>query len=90
MTAYLAHTRDIAENTPATRNRVIDFWRALAIFVVVFGHWLAASIWLRADGEITLMNSLEWIPYSGWVTWIVQVMPIFFRSRLRVHVPIPV
>jgi peptidoglycan/LPS O-acetylase OafA/YrhL len=78
MTAYLAHTREIAEATPATRNRIIDFWRALAIGFVVFGHWLAASIWLRADGEITLMNSLEWIPYSGWVTWIVQVMPIFF------------
>lgn len=78
MTAYLAHTRDIAEATPATRNRIIDFWRALAICFVVFGHWLAASIWLRADGEITLTNSLEWIPYSGWVTWIFQVMPIFF------------
>jgi surface polysaccharide O-acyltransferase-like enzyme len=78
MTAYLAHTRNIAEATPASRNRIIDFWRALAILFVVFGHWLAASIWLRADGEITLMNSLEWIPYSGWLTWIVQVMPIFF------------
>ena len=78
MTAYLAHTRDIAATTPESRNRIIDFWRALAILFVVFGHWLAASIWLRADGEITLMNSLEWIPYSGWITWIVQVMPIFF------------
>ena len=86
MTAYLDHTREIAENTPATRNRVIDFWRALAICVVVFAHWLAASIWLRANGEITLMNSLEWIPYSVWLTWIFQVMPIFFRGPARVHV----
>ena len=78
MTAYLDHTKEIAESTPATRNRVIDFWRAFAILVVVFGHWLAASIWLQPDGEITLMNSLQWIPYSAWVTWIVQVMPIFF------------
>jgi hypothetical protein len=84
MTAYLEYTKEIAESTAATRNRVIDFWRALAICVVVFGHWLAASIWLRANGEITLMNSLEWIPYSAWLTWIVQVMPIFFRTVLRV------
>lgn len=78
MTAYLSYTRKVAEATPATRNRIIDFWRAAAILVVVFGHWLAASIWLRADGEIALLNSLQWIPYSAWVTWIVQVMPIFF------------
>ena len=78
MSAYLKYTGEIAESTPDTRNRVIDFWRAVAILVVVFGHWLAASIWLRPDGEIALMNSLQWIPYSAWVTWIVQVMPIFF------------
>lgn len=75
---YLTHTRRIAAETPPSRNRVIDFWRALAIVFVVLGHWLAASIWLRPDGEIALTNSLQWIPYSAWVTWIVQVMPVFF------------
>ncbi len=78
MTTYLTRTRSIAAQTPETRNRIIDFWRAVAILVVVFGHWLAASIWVMPDGEISLMNSLAWIPYAGWVTWIVQVMPIFF------------
>jgi surface polysaccharide O-acyltransferase-like enzyme len=78
MTAYLKHTQSIAQKTPETRNRVIDFWRVVAILVVVLGHWLAASIWLMPDGEIALLNSLEWIPYAGWVTWVVQVMPIFF------------
>jgi peptidoglycan/LPS O-acetylase OafA/YrhL len=75
---YLAYTRKIAASTPSTRNRVVDTVRAVAIIVVVLGHWLAASIWLRANGDIQLMNSLEWIPYAGWVTWLVQVMPIFF------------
>ena len=78
MKKYLAFTRRIAEATPKDRNRVVDTVRAGAILVVVFGHWLAASIWLKPDGEIALLNSLEWIPYSSWVTWIVQVMPIFF------------
>lgn len=80
MKKYLAHTRELAETTPADRNRVVDFWRVLAILVVVFGHWLAASIWLDPDGEVRLMNSLEWVPGAGWLTWIVQVMPIFFLA----------
>ncbi|MGI9667674.1 MAG: acyltransferase family protein [Acidimicrobiia bacterium] len=78
MKKYLAYTRGIADDTPETRNRVVDTVRAVAIIMVVFGHWLAASIWLQPDDEIALMNSLEWIPYAGWVTWVVQVMPIFF------------
>ena len=78
MNAYLAYTRKIADSTPPGRNRVVDTVRAAAILVVVLGHWLAASIWLQANDEIALKNSLEWIPYAGWVTWIVQVMPIFF------------
>ena len=52
----------------------------MAILTVMFGHWLAASIWLQPDGEIALLNSLEWIPYAAWVTWLVQVMPIFFLA----------
>jgi hypothetical protein len=78
MNAYLAYTRKIADATPPARNRVVDTVRAGSILVVVFGHWLAASIWLQANDEIALKNSLEWIPYAGWVTWVVQVMPIFF------------
>ena len=78
MNAYLAYTARLARDTPPYRNRVIDFWRVVAILVVVFGHWLAASICNRPDDEIELLNSLEWVPYAGWVTWVVQVMPIFF------------
>ncbi|MFW2340330.1 MAG: acyltransferase family protein [Acidimicrobiia bacterium] len=80
MKKYLAYTARLAADTPPDRNRTVDFWRALAILVVMFGHWLAASIWLQPDGEIALLNSLEWIPYSAWVTWLVQVMPIFFLA----------
>lgn len=80
MKGYLAYTGELAAATPPDRNRIVDFWRVAAILVVMFGHWLAASIWLQPDGEIALLNSLEWIPYAGWVTWIVQVMPLFFLA----------
>jgi hypothetical protein len=80
MKKYITYTRSLAAATPADRNRIVDFWRAAAILVVIFGHWLAASIWLAPDGDIKLMNSLEWVPGAGWVTWLVQVMPIFFLA----------
>lgn len=77
---YLAYTRGLAEATPDTRNRIVDFWRVVAILVVMFGHWLAASIWLQPNDDIALLNSLEWIPYAAWITWLVQVMPVFFLA----------
>ena len=80
MRRYLAHTRGLAAKAPRHRNRVVDFWRAIAIGVVVIGHWLAASIWLQPDDEISLLNALQWIPYAAWVTWLFQVMPVFFLA----------
>ena len=65
-------------NTPASRNRVVDIWRVAALLIVVFGHWLAASVWIQPDGTVTVLNTLQWIPYAEWSTWLVQVMPIFF------------
>ena len=77
---YLAYTGRLAAATPAERNRVVDFWRVLAILMVVCGHWLAVSIWVLPDGSTDLLNSLEWVPYAGWITWLVQVMPVFFLA----------
>ncbi len=77
---YLVYTRRLAAETPASRNRVVDFWRVLAILMVVCGHWLAVSIWVLPDGSTDLLNSLEWVPYAGWITWLVQVMPVFFLA----------
>lgn len=80
LTSYLDYTATLADGTPPERNRIVDFWRVAAIVVVFTGHWLAASIWRQPDGEISLLNALEWIPYAAWITWLVQVMPIFFLA----------
>ncbi|HHU09070.1 MAG TPA: acyltransferase [Intrasporangiaceae bacterium] len=69
--------RAMTEATPTTRNRVVDFLRALAITVVVIGHWLMAAVVIR-DGEVVpnaLLNIADW---THPLTWIFQVMPIFF------------
>lgn len=75
---YVRGVDRAVDATPATRNRAADTWRVIALLVVVFGHWLSASVWVEPDGSVTVLNSLEWIPYAGWATWIVQVMPVFF------------
>lgn len=74
---YVRGVDRAVELTPPERNRAVDTWRVIALLIVVFGHWLAASVWVT-DGDVNVMNTLEWIPYAGWATWIVQVMPVFF------------
>ncbi|MCL1600732.1 MAG: acyltransferase [Actinomycetia bacterium] len=75
---YMSGVDKAVDSTPADRNRVVDTWRVIALAVVVLGHWLSASVWIQSDGDVIVMNTLEWIPYAGWFTWVVQVMPIFF------------
>lgn len=69
--------REMAEATPATRDRYVDFLRAFSIIVVVLGHWLIAIIGLK-NGQVTGRNALDVIPGLWLATWVLQVMPIFF------------
>ena len=78
MSKFLATTGRMAATTPASRNRVADFWRTLALLVVLCGHWLLASIWVKPDGSRAFSSSLEWLPGAEWVTWLFQVMSVFF------------
>jgi len=67
----------LAEKTPAARNRYVDFLRAVSILVVVVGHWLIATAYY-VDGHLTPGHLLKSEPGTQWLTWIFQVMPIFF------------
>lgn len=69
--------RRLVDATPDSRNRVVDLYRALAITVVVLGHWLMAAVVVR-DGEVSLVNILERVPVLQGLTWVFQVMPLFF------------
>jgi hypothetical protein len=68
---------EAARRTPADRNRAVDLYRAVAMIVVAVGHWLGMVVVLR-DGEIDGGNLLDFSPEYGWITWIGQVMPLFF------------
>ena len=62
--------------TPASRNRVVDFLRAAAITVVVIGHWTIIAV--DADGGIQPHGVLDGARWTHPLTWLFQVMPIFF------------
>jgi hypothetical protein len=68
----------IAANTPATRNRAVDFYRAAALTIVVLGHWLASAIYVGPDGVLHFTNILELASWTHGLTWFVQVIPVFF------------
>ncbi len=68
---------EVAAKTPASRNRYVDFLRALSILAVISGHWLIAAPYV-VNGEITLSNMLEHQPWTRGLTWVFQVMPVFF------------
>jgi fucose 4-O-acetylase-like acetyltransferase len=75
--SFLTRAREMAEATPASRNRVVDLVRVLSILVVVFGHWLMAAITFD-DGEIIPGHLLELADWTHPLTWVFQVMPLFF------------
>jgi hypothetical protein len=67
----------IAAQTPASRNRLVDFLRAASILAVISGHWLLAAPYAE-DGELVLGNMLDLADYTRWLSWGFQVMPVFF------------
>ncbi len=66
-----------AAQTPASRNRYVDFLRALSILVVIFGHWLVAAPYV-ADGELMFTSMLAYRQWTQLLSWLFQVMPVFF------------
>lgn len=69
---------DLARATPATRNRYVDLLRAVSILAVVGGHWLAAAPYRDQDGWLQFTHLLAVEPRSQYLTWVIQVMPVFF------------
>jgi len=68
---------DLVAATPDTRNRSADLIRVVSIGVVVLGHWTMAVLGF-ADGTFTGKNLLEMQPDVQILTWVFQVMPLFF------------
>jgi putative Mn2+ efflux pump MntP len=74
----MSRIRELAAGTPPTRNRAIDFYRAAALIIVVVGHWLASAVYVEPDGTLRFTNILELAEWTHWLTWFIQVIPVFF------------
>lgn len=63
---------------PAERNRVVDLVRVLALCGVVLGHWLKQGWYVDGAGTLHRAGLLGIATWTHPLTWIFQVMPLFF------------
>lgn len=69
----------VADDSAPVRDRAVDVARLGALVVVMFGHCalLLATI---GTGGLRIGNLLGELPVIAPITWIVQVMPLFFLA----------
>ncbi|HEX9030262.1 MAG TPA: acyltransferase [Streptosporangiaceae bacterium] len=76
---FATTTRQLAEATPESRNRVVDLLRAVSIAVVALGHWTMAAVTVSATSPgLRAGNILSLASWTHPFTWLFQVMPVFF------------
>src|SRR3984893_7382926 len=68
---------EVEASTPATRDRAIDIIRIVSLVGVVVVHTIMATSTLR-DGVFIWNNLLTASPVFQALTWVFQVMPLFF------------
>ena len=80
MAATTAPTRlqRLADATPPDRDRTVDLLRGLSLVAVALGHWSIAVVRPAADGSLTAGSALTDVAALHPVTWLFQVMPLFF------------
>lgn len=59
------------------RNLAVDFYRVSGVVLIVLGHWLAGSVTYH-NGQFGRENPLLDMPWTQWLTWIFQAVPVFF------------
>ncbi|UXA16195.1 acyltransferase [Mycobacterium sp. SMC-4] len=68
---------DTTRATAPARELSLDLYRSAAVMLVVIGHWLMSVMTYR-DGEFGRDNPLVILPWTQWLTWGFQVVPVFF------------
>src|SRR5512142_1758387 len=64
-------------STDPPRELSVDLYRVGAVVLIVIGHWLAASVAYR-HGSFVRENPLVELPWTQWLTWIFQTVPLLF------------
>ena len=76
---------DVEAATPATRDRAIDVIRIVSLVGVVVGHTIMATSTLR-DGVFIWSNLLTASPVFQALTWVFQIMPLFFFAGVAASI----
>lgn len=76
---------EVEAGTPATRDRAIDVIRIVSLVGVVVGHTIMATSTLR-DGVFIWSNLLTASPVFQALTWIFQIMPLFFFAGVAASI----
>jgi hypothetical protein len=69
--------RGPTERGAHARERTIDLVRAVGIVAVVAGHWSVIAV-TQVEGGIDGLNVLRRLTWTHPLTWVFQVMPLFF------------
>jgi fucose 4-O-acetylase-like acetyltransferase len=59
------------------RDLAVDYYRVSGVVLIVLGHWLAGSVTYQ-DGQFGRQNPLVDQPWTQWLTWPFQAVPVFF------------
>jgi surface polysaccharide O-acyltransferase-like enzyme len=70
---------DHADTARPVRDLAVDFYRVSGVVLIVLGHWLDASVTYH-DGDFGRQNPLVDQPWTQWLTWIFQAVPVFFLA----------
>ncbi|MCV7413037.1 hypothetical protein AWC05_11690 [Mycobacterium florentinum] len=68
---------DRANTARPDRNLAADYYRVSGVILIVLGHWLAGSV-TYDDGHFGRQNPLVDMPWTQWLTWPFQAVPVFF------------
>jgi surface polysaccharide O-acyltransferase-like enzyme len=68
---------DHANTAGPVRNLAADYYRVSGVILIVLGHWLAGSVTYH-DGHFGRQNPLVDLPWTQWLTWPFQAVPVFF------------
>ena len=75
----MSDAQKLAASTSPSRDRAVDVARLAALVVVMFGH--CALLLATIDtGGLRIGNLLGEVPAITPITWVVQVMPLFFLA----------
>ncbi|UNO44197.1 acyltransferase [Streptomyces sp. MST-110588] len=76
--AVRSAVRAIEDRTPAHRDRAVDGLRALALLAVPVGHWMLGGFTLDSGGALHNASPLSTFAALAPVSWVLQMLGIFF------------